>query len=123
LEASSDGSIADTVSMWLPSMVARHPELAQLAYDFLLAQWPTFSRLAGDATRGDLPWLLPDTAWNTTDLGLIARLQADQQRLVGERGVSVVQRAAVAIETRVRVREREATALAAILDRWRPAAP
>ena len=123
LEASSDGSISDTVSMWLPGMVARHPELAHIAYDFLLVQWPTFSRLAGDATRGDLPWLLPDTAWNTIDLGLIARLQADQQRLVGERGASVVQRAAVAIETRVRVREREATALVAILDRWRPGAP
>ena len=93
------------------------PAFAALSYNFVLAHWEAYKKLAGDGLFGGQHWLLPDAAASSNDPAMARRLIADQQRLAGAAGASAAARVAAAIHIRARLRDREAPALAAALAR------
>jgi hypothetical protein len=117
LEESLSGRLPNDISSSLPGAVGSEPALSPLAYDFVVAHWAELSRLAGEGSFGGRYWLLPSAAESSSDPAVARRMVADQQRLAGAAGKSAAARTAAMIENRIRLREREAPALAAALGR------
>jgi len=120
LEESLSGRIPPDVSAFLPSKVGERPSLGPLAYEFVLANWSTLSRLAGNGVFGGQNWLLPGASYWSADTAVARQLLLDQQRLAGAAGASTAHQAATGIELRHQLREREAVRLAAALASWSP---
>lgn len=117
LDESLTGRLPNDISSNLPGTVAREPTLAPMAYGFVVAHWAELAALAGDGPFGGRHWLLPNAAASSSDPAVARTLLADQRRLAGAAGDSAAARTAAAIETRSRLRLREAPALALSLGR------
>lgn len=115
LDESLSGRLPKDISSHLPGWVSREPSLVLLSYDFVVTHWDEYKRLAGDGIFGGHNRLLPNAAASSSDPTLARRLLADQSRLAGTAGESAAARTAAAIQNRSRLREREASALAAAL--------
>jgi aminopeptidase N len=120
LDEALSGRLPPDIAAALPGSVAAVPSLAALAYDFSVEHWEALLRLAGTGPFGGRHWLLPGAAGRSADPELARRLLEDQQRLDGTAGASSAETVAAAILVRHRLREREATALAAVLAGWAP---
>jgi aminopeptidase N len=117
LDESLSGRLPQDIRSELPGAVGRTPSLSPQAYAFTVAHWDGLKRLAGEGGFGTLYWLLPLAARFSSDVAVARSLRADQQRLAGAAGESTAALIAAEIETRARLREREAAALAAALAR------
>ncbi len=111
LDESLSGRLPGDISSRIPGALARQPLLGPLAYDFVVAHWEAFKRLAGDGPFGGHHWLLPDAAGSSSDAAVVRTLVADQKRLAGPSGETAAARVAAMIDNRSRLRAREAPAL------------
>lgn len=115
LEESLSGRLPNDIGSSVPGTLARNPAWVMPCYDFVVAHWEQYKRLAGDGPFGGQLWLLPNAVAASSDPAMARRLVVDQERLAGAAGASSAQRVAAAIDNRSRLREREAPALAAAL--------
>ena len=115
LKLSIAGRLASDMAMHVPSTLARNSPHAELAYRFVLSSWPAYERLAGDSLFGSRAYILPNVASTFHQAADAARLQADQQRLVGETGAQPAREAAELIRQRAAWRAREELLLLAAL--------
>ena len=120
LDESLSGRLPTDVSFSLLNQLGAVAALRTQVYEFAVEHWPALARLGGEGAFGGRNWLLPGIAWWSSDVALATRLLEDQQRLAGTTGESTAQRAAASIQTRARLREREATGLIAALAGWSP---
>ena len=117
LDESLSGRLPNDISSSVPEALGLEPAFAALSYNFVLAHWEAYKKLAGDGLFGGQHWLLPNTAVSSSDPAMARRLIDDQQRLAGAAGASAAARVAAAIHIRASLRDREAPALAAALAR------
>lgn len=115
LDESLSGRLPNDIGSSVPGTLARNPAWVMPCYDFVVAHWEQYKRLAGDGPFGGQLWLLPNAVAASSDPAMARRLVVDQERLAGAAGASSAQRVAAAIDNRSRLREREAPALAAAL--------
>ena len=115
LDESLSGRLPNDISSGLPGALGRESAQADLVYNFVVAHWDTYKRLAGEGPFGGYHWLLPRVLAASSDSAVAQRLLADQKRLAGAAGDSAAARTAAEIENRSRLREREAQALARAL--------
>jgi aminopeptidase N len=115
LDESLSGRLPNDIGSSVPGTLARNPAWVMPCYDFVVAHWEQYKRLAGDGPFGGQLWLLPNAVAASSDPAMARRLIVDQERLAGAAGASSAQRVAAAIDNRSRLREREAPALAAAL--------
>ena len=115
LDESLSGRLPSDISSSLPGAVGEQPSLSPMAYDFVVSHWGELSRLAGEGSFGGRYWLLPDAARSSSDPTVARTLVIDQQRLAGPAGNAAAARTAAGVESRSRLRERVAPALAASL--------
>lgn len=112
---SGDVTITLRVRKPVPAIVLHARDLQAVDYAFAIEHWQALARLAGDGAFGGSSWLLPGIVWWPSDPQMAQRLLQDQQRLAGATGASTAERVAAGIQIRSRLREREASALAAAL--------
>ncbi len=118
LDESLSGRLPNDISSDVPHALTRENAQAQqakVAYDFVVAHWDAYKRLAGEGPFGGHHWLLPGVVASSSDSAVARALLADQKRLAGAAGDSPAARIAAEINNRSRLREREAPALATAL--------
>jgi aminopeptidase N len=116
LAAALAGVTPPNIATALPALVSAQSPFGELAYGFTLEHWDELAQIAGNGMWGRL-WLLPGAASRFTGLAQAARLIDDQQRKAGVDGAIPAARTAARIALLAVVRQRDAAALRALLER------
>jgi aminopeptidase N len=117
LDEASERRLPGGLGVRVVGALGATPGLGPLVYEYVVAHWPAFERMAGDhASR----WLLPAAMGWGADDARAATLARDQARLAGASGKAAADIVVASIRTRTLLREREAARLPAALSAWAP---
>ena len=103
----------------LPSLVGQRYAFGARAYQFVLEHWDRLAARSGEM-YSETNWLLPRAAANLNERASADRLIDDQNRKLGDDGVSPARQVAHRIRLNAAFKEREAKKLEADLQSWRP---
>jgi aminopeptidase N len=107
LALSLAGTLPNNVAARLPSMVSNNPIHNQMAYQYVLDNFPRLAQVAGEMF-GSSAWLVPGAggAFNTPERA--DQLVQDQQRLAGDKGARTAARMAAHIRLKAALVARDA---------------